>query len=72
MFKNPAAVVVKACNTIIKTLDIVDANADSLLTLSLAGNAKADFILKAANYDVAAQSITLDAKIAKLTAKVKS
>lgn len=72
MFKNPARVVVQACNTVIDALEVISINTESLKTLSLAGNKKADFVLKAAEHDVLAQSIELDAMIAELQAKAKA
>ena len=69
MFKNPARVVIQSCDTVIDVLDVVRINTQSLKTLSLAGNKKADFILKAATHDCNKQSIELDALIAKAEAK---
>jgi hypothetical protein len=71
MFKNPARVVVQSCDTIIDLLDVLRINTKSLKTLSYAGNQKADFILKAAEYDCDKQTVELDALIAKAKSKAK-
>ncbi len=70
MFQNLTKVVTASTKTITNMLDIIDINTNSVKTLSKAGNARADFVLKSAEHDIAMQSIELDAKIAKLQAKV--
>lgn len=70
MFQKSTQVWHKSADTFINVLDLVTININSLTKLSEAGNEKAQLVLDASKYDVAAQRIDLDAKIKKLGIKV--
>ena len=63
MFQNSTRIVINTTDTVVDLLDLIRININSLTKLSEAGNAKAELVLDASHYDVAAQRIDLEAKI---------